>query len=58
MKVDALSQHSPPSRSEAAFSTFVGGQLLGGFERRDIPTLRRGAHGVHEARRAKRSRTR
>ena len=49
MKVDTLSQHSPVL---AAFSR-LGGQLLANFERRDVLTLRRVAHEVHEAGRAK-----
>ena len=49
MKVDALSQHSP---FLAAFSR-LGGQLLANLERRDATTLKRSAHEVHEAGRAK-----
>ena len=55
MKVDALSQHSPGSRSLQRLGA-VGGQLLGNFERGGAITLGRGAHEVHEAARAKRAR--
>ena len=53
MKVEALHQYSPPPCRVHR----LGGQRLGNSERRDAITLRRGAHEVHEAGRAKRSRS-
>ena len=53
MKLDASSQHSPPPcRADR-----IDGQLLANVERRDVLTLRRVAHEVHEAGRAKRARS-
>ena len=52
MKVDALSQHSPPPCRVDR----LGGQLLANVEQRGVLTLRRVAHEIHEAGRAKRAR--
>ena len=49
MKVDTLGEHSPPPCRVDR----LGGQLLANVEQRDATTLRRAAHEVHEAARAK-----
>ena len=53
MKIDALSQHSPPPCRVHR----LDGQLLANVEQKDVLTLRRVAHEVHEAGRAKRARS-
>ena len=44
MKLEASSQHSPPSRSVHR----LGGQLLANVEQKDATTFRRVAHEVHD----------